>query len=115
MDITQILKDTLSQVETKLLAAIPADSAEALAAGKLYLANFEKRASDTLQTLSEGNDTAFYINCVKNEKTIFVSEGESFAIMGESIAQGLINDIIDILTGAVLQVLPATSVQTNFP
>ena|ERR1700690_1791896 len=115
INITSVLTGTLSQVETKLLAAIPGATAEALAAAKVYLADFKDRATTILTTLSEGNDTAFYINRIKDEKTIFISEGSSFLIMGESIAQGLFNDIEDILSGAVLKVLPETSVQTNYP
>jgi len=110
INIAQVVSETTTAVEKELMLIITDTLPVAVEAGRNYINNLESRSVALLEIAADpsysGDKLAFCIKRWQDEKNILKSEVFSFIIIGEGVAQNIVNSIQNILINAVQTVLP---------
>lgn len=110
INITDVVNNLVSSSEKELSLIITDSIPMVVDASKQYLANLLDRSTALLNVVADstfvGDKLAFVLARIKDEKTILETEVFSFIIIGEGIAQNIINSIQNIIIDAIQSILP---------
>jgi len=113
INIEQVVKDLVKSSENELKLIITNDLPVAVNASQQYLANLLERSTALLKVVADtefkGDKLAFVLARIKDEKAILETEVFSFIIIGEGVAQNIINGIQGIIIDAIQAILPESS------
>lgn len=109
-NISEAVKNLVAAATQELNLIIPPGIAEAIAAADQYKNNLFYRGTTLLNVVADpsfqGNKLAFVVARLKDEKEILKTEVFSFIIIGEGVAQNIVNSIQNIIIDAIQSVLP---------
>lgn len=112
INITDVINNLVKASENELKLVLTDSIPLAVDASKQYLANLVERSTALLNVVADkdfkGNKLAFVIARLKDEKKILETEVFSFIIIGEGIAQNIINGIQNIIINAIQDIIPAS-------
>jgi hypothetical protein len=112
INIPEVISNLVKSSENELKLIISGDIPLVVDAATKYLANLENRASALLNVVADkdfkGDKLAFVLARIKDEKTILETEVFSFIIIGQGVAQNIINSIQGIIIDAIQAILPQT-------
>lgn len=113
INIEQVVKDLVKSSENELKLILTDSIPLAINASKQYLANLTERGTALLKVVADkdfkGDKLAFVLARLKDEKTILEAEVFSFIIIGEGVAQNIINGIQNIIIDAIQAIIPIAS------
>lgn len=112
-NINKVINDLVKSSENELKLIITNDLPVAVNASQQYLANLLERSTALLKVVADpdfkGDKLAFVLARLKDEKTILEAEVFSFIIIGEGVAQNIINGIQNIIIDAIQAIIPIAS------
>lgn len=115
MDIQKVINDLVKSSENELKLIIADSIPAAVTASQQYLSNLVERSTALLKVVADnefqGDKLAFVLARIKDEKAILETEVFSFIIIGEGVAQNIINGIQGIIIDAIQAILPEASKQ----
>ena len=109
-NINEVINNLVKSSEKELALIITDAVPLALDASKQYLSNLLERGTALLNVVADpafkGDKLAFVLARIKDEKTILETEVFSFIIIGEGVAQNIVNGIQNIIIDAIQSMLP---------
>jgi len=113
VNINDIINTLVKSSEAELKLLITEDVPRIVSAAQQYLDNLASRSTATLNVVTDsefqGDKLAFVLARIKDEKIILETEVFSFIIIGQGVAQNIINSIQGIIIDAIQAVLPAST------
>lgn len=111
-NIEAAVKNLVAAAEKEINLIIPPGITEAIAAAEQYKNNLFDRGTALLNVVADtefqGSKLDFVISRLKDEKEILKTEVFSFIIIGEGVAQNIVNSIQNIIIDAIQSILPVT-------
>lgn len=115
VNINDIINTVVKSSEAELKLLITEDVPRIVNAAQEYLSNLATRSTALLGVVTDsgfkGDKLAFVLARIKDEKIILETEVFSFIIIGQGVAQNIINSIQGIIIDAIQAVLPTANVE----